>query len=217
MRIIDISGMIEDRMWDYGKPFPKVKIEEIASIEKDGYSAHKFLLSILSGTYLETGAHLFNSVKTVDKLKPEELIREAAVMKIPKKGTEAITAEELKKTGTKVKNGGTILIYTGWYKMWDKKEFVEKSPYFSHTAMDWIIEKKIKFLCGDFPCFDNHLHPVEGKELPLLKKFYKSGGMILSPVINGDKIRKKRVKLFAFPLKIKDLAAVPCRAIVIEG
>jgi len=217
MRIVEISGMIDNDMWDYGEPFPPAKIEEIARVEKDGFSAHKFLLSTLSGTYLETGAHLFSGIRTVDELKPEELVREAVVIKTPKSGTETITVEDLERAGAKLKKWDTLLVYTGWYKMWNKKEFVEKSPYFTHEAMDWIIDKKIKFLGGDFPCFDNHLHPVEGKDLPLLKKFYKkSGRIILAPIINGDKIRKKRVKLFVFPLRIKGASAVPSRAIVIE-
>ena len=103
MRMIDISGMIENGMWDYGEPFPKVRIENVASIEKDGYSAHKFLLSILSGTYLETGAHLLKGVRTVDRLKPEEFIREAIVMRISKRATETITADELKKTAALIR------------------------------------------------------------------------------------------------------------------
>lgn len=217
MKIIEISGIIENGMWDYGEPFPPTKIEEIAKIEKDGFWAHKFTFSILTGTYLETGAHLLPGVRTVDEVKIEEMIREAVVIKVPTKNEgEHVTREDLEKNSPFIKENDAVLISTGWDRMWNKENFVKGSPHFTSEAMDWLISKKITLLGGDMPCYDDPKDPEDSKNLPLLRRYYKTGGLILAPLINLGKVNARRVKLMVFPLPVKGVCAAPCRAIIEE-
>ena len=217
MKIIEISGVIENGMWDYGAPFPKASIEEIARIERDGFCAHKFTLSILSGTYLETGAHLLSGVRMLDEVRIEEMFREALVIKIPIKNEgEHVTVEDLEKSGPFIRESDALLVYTGWDRMWNKKIFVKGSPHFTAEAMDWLISKKITLLGGDMPCYDDPRDPEDAKNLPLLRRYYATGGLVLAPVVNLGKVSTSRVKLMVFPLPVKGVCAAPCRAIIEE-
>lgn len=221
MKMIEISGLIENGMWNYGDElkeeiFSGPKIIEVANVKRDGFSAHRIEMSILTGTYLETGAHILPNVRTVDKVGIEELFCDCAVIKLKEKGPrEHIRVGELENSKVEIKEGDCLVIFTGWYRMWNKKGFVINSPHFEYSAMDWIINKKIRILAADLPCYDDIQDPSDSKNLPNLKKLYLSGAMCLAPVVNGDKIESGRYKIIIMPLKLKGASASPSRAIII--
>lgn len=218
MRYIDLTGTIENGMWDYGKPFTPPQIEEVASIEKDGYSAHKITISVLSGTYIETGSHMVSGMPTIDEIHVEEFIKEAVIIKTPeiKNAGEHVTVEDLEANNPQIKPKDALLVSTGWDRMWNKDGYVLDSPHFTSEAMGWILDKKISLLGGDMPCFDDLRECLKTKEFPNLHKFYPSGALLLAPVVNLRQITSPRVKLIALPPKVKGVCATPCRAIVIE-
>jgi len=188
----------------------------MANVKKDGFSAHRFEMSILTGTYFETGAHILLNYRTVDQIQIEGLFLDCAIIKLKEKSpSEHIKVEELENSSVEVKEGDCLIIYTGWYKMWNKKGFVINSPHFEYDAMDWIISKKIKVLAGDIPCYDDIKDPNDSKNLPNLRKLYLSGAMCLAPVVNGDKLENGRGKIIIMPIKIKGLSASPCRAVIL--
>lgn len=219
MKIIEISGFLENGIWSYGLPFPEVEIKPIATIDQDGVSAHSITLTTNSGTYLETSAHLFKGEETIDQVPSEKLITEAVVIKLAeKKAREHITVEELEKSQVNVKEGDALLIHTGWDSMWNKEGFVEGSPHFTRESIEWILEKKISILGADLPCYDDPQRESLTRGLSLLGEVFKNKILILAPVVNLGQVSKKRVKLIALPLRVKgkNLSAAPCRALVIE-
>lgn len=219
MKIIEISGFLENGIWSYGLPFPEVEIKPIDTIDQDGVSAHSITLTTNSGTYLETSAHLFKGEETIDQVPSEKLITEAVVIKLAeKKAREHITVEELEKSQVNVKEGDALLIHTGWDSMWNKEGFVEGSPHFTRESIEWILEKKISILGADLPCYDDPQRESLTRGLSLLGEVFKNKILILAPVVNLGQVSKKRVKLIALPLRVKgkNLSAAPCRALVIE-
>lgn len=213
MKIIDISGALENEMWSYDPPIPKVCIEQVASIDKIGWEAHQISFATISGTYLEASAHLLRGGRTIDQLKPEELIKEAVVIRVPeKKPLEHITVEDLKSNKVKINKGDALLIYTGWDKMWNKENFVKESPHFTKKSMNWIIERGISILGLDIPCSED---PQNREDLN--SALFKSGALLLAPVVNLAQISRSRLKLIALPLKIKGVSGSPCRALVLES
>jgi len=220
MQIIEISGFLENGMWSYGAPFPEVKIKPIATIDQEGVSSHVITLTTNSGTYLETGAHIFKGEETIDQIPAEKLVTEAVVIKLSeKKAREHITAEELEKSQVHIKEGDALLIHTGWDRMWNQSGFVEGSPHFTKEAIEWILAKKISILGADIPCYDDPQRESLTQGLSLLGEVFKRKILILAPVVNLGQVSQKRVKLIALPLRVraKALSAAPCRALIIEG
>lgn len=212
MKIIDVSGTLENGMWSYGPPIPKVCIEEVASIDKIGWEAHEISFATISGTYLETSAHLLKDGRTIDQLKPEEMIKEAVVIKVPeKKPLEHITVEDLESNKVKINKGDALLIHTGWDKMWNRKNFVKESPHFTKKSMDWIIEQEISILGLDVPCSEDPQKPED-----LNSALFKAGVLLLAPLVNLGHISKTRVNLIALPLKVRGISGCPCRALILE-
>lgn len=220
MKIVEISGLIEQGMWNYGDAlglpvFSGPKITELANVRKDGFSAHKIEISILTGTYLETGAHLMENVKTIDLVSTEDLFLPASIIKLNKPPRSHITKLDLLNSRVKVKKGDCLIVFTGWYRMWNRKNFVLDCPHFDSESMDWIVSKKIKVLASDIPCYDDIHDPSDSKELPQLRKLYLSGAMALAPIVNGDKVKQGRAHIVIAPLKVKSVSASPARALLI--
>lgn len=90
------------------------------------------------------------------------------------------------------------MIYTGWDKMWNKENFVKESPHFTKKSMNWIIERGISILGLDIPCSED---PQNREDLN--SALFKSGALLLAPVVNLAQISRSRLKLIALPLKIK--------------
>jgi kynurenine formamidase len=211
MKIIDLTGYLEPGMWHLGSPLAPVEFEKVGSLEKEGWVSHNLKLSIISGTYLETGAHMIEGYRTIDQVRVEELFKETVVIKTkPKKPLEPIEVEELNKT--EIKPGQAVLVNAGWSDYWSRKEFVSHSPYFTEAAIDYLLEKKISLLGSDLTSFD---HP-QAPYMKLLKKLFEKNVLILSPLVNLNQITEPIVELIVFPLKLKGLSASPCRAVVRE-
>ena len=223
MKLIEISGLIEEGMWSYGEAFtgrekeifdgPKIK--EMANVEENGFSAHRIDMSILTGTYLETPAHLISNTFTIDEVPLNDLFLDATILKISKNAREHIELDDLKRKNIEIKEGGALVIFTGYFKRWNTKDFFLDSPHFTPEAMDYIIEKKIKILAGDMPCYDDARDTEDSKNLPQLTKLYRNNIMALAPIVNGDKVKEGYAKLIVLPLRVKGWSASPARAILV--
>ena len=210
MRITDLTGLIEEGMWSYGPPLPKVSIRK--SISPKGVTNYSITLGSITGTYLETAAHRFKNGPSLDEVPIKRLITKAVVIKLrAKRPLEHINLQELYPFGPKVRKGDALIISTSWDRMWYKDNFVSESPHFSREAMDWVLERGVSILGGDIPCYDD---PRESEGL--VKKLFMKGVLILAPLINVRRIKKDRVKLVALTPRVKDTCAFPCRAIAIE-
>ncbi len=212
MKLIDVTGVIEPGMWHYPH-IPPVEVEMVSSIAEHGSEAHRFALATICGTYLETAAHLYPGRPTIDQVPPERFICDAVVLHIPKEAAEAITPQDLERAAHEViiRPGDAILMHTGWDRAWNAPNFVEDSPYLTMEAMHWIVAYRPSILGGDIPCFDN---PRGG--VGVNKLLFRDDALILAPLVNLGAVTGSRVRLMAFPLKIKGVCGTPCRALIEE-
>jgi kynurenine formamidase len=214
MKLYDLTGTLERGMWRYDH-IPPVEIAQVSSIEDHGSEAHRFGLATISGTYLETAAHLFHGQPTIDQIPIERFFCDAAIVHLGELDpAQAIAADDLDRAARDVKihPGDALLVDTGWERMWNHATFVEDSPYLTMEAMRWIVDHEIAILGGNMPCFDN---PRGGAGVN--RVLFKSGALILAPLVNLRSVASSRVRLMAFPLKIRGVCGTPCRAIAQEA
>lgn len=218
MRIVEISGPIEDGMWSYGEPYPTPKITQIPPPNWLDYPVYSqtITLAVQSATYLETAAHMDQSRMTIDQLPLERCYRVDTVMLwIPRQADERINADDLAQalvqTGETLQPGDALLIGTGWDKHWHQPDYVTHPPYFSAGAIDWVLDHQVSLLGGDTPRYDSPNDPQN-----FFPKFFQQDILLLAPLINLDQVQKPRGKLIALPLKIKDACASPVRALWLE-
>lgn len=217
MKVIDISGPIETDMWSYGHPFPPVQVSEIATLEKEGYSAHRLDLHTLAGTYLETANHLFPDRETIDQVAPSRLVVRAWVAQLPdKKELEMITAAELEQAvGRDLAPGDALLIATGWDRMWNEPGFISRCPFFAPDTMRWIVERGVALLGVDIPSIQDP-RTMESEELSHLQIYYESDRLLLAPVVRLREAGKGPYTLAALPLSVPGVCSTPCRAVLLQ-
>lgn len=218
MRIVDISGPIEDNMWSYGDPYPAPRIEQIPPPPWLDYPVYSQTVSfaVQSGTYLETAAHLDRSRMPIDQLPLARCYMiEAVALWIPKAANGGITLDDLlqaqQRQGVEVRQGDALLVGTGWDKQWHDPIYVTDPPYFTAAAMGWILDQQLALLGGDTPRYDSPHNPQN-----FLPKFFQTEMLLLAPLVNLEQVQQPRGKLIALPLKIKDACASPVRALWIE-
>lgn len=218
MRIIDISGPIEDGMWSYGDPYPAPRIEQIpapAWLDYPVYS-QSVSMAVQCGTYLETAAHMDQSRMPIDRLPLERCYMiDAVALWIPRNANEFIRAADLQSAlnaaGEMLRAGDALLVGTGWDKQWHAPNYVVDPPYFLAEAIDWVLEHKVALLGADTPRYDSPHAPQN-----FFPKFFEQEILLLAPLINLDQVQQPRGRLTALPLKIKDACASPVRALWIE-
>lgn len=218
MRIIDISGPIEDNMWSYGDPYPAPRIAQIpppAWLDYPVYS-QTVSMAVQSGTYLETAAHMDQSRMPIDQLPLDRCLQiDAVALWIPKEANAPISAADLQaaldSSGTTLNAGDALLVGTGWHKQWHAPNFVTDPPYFLAEAIDWVLDHAVTLLGGDTPRYDSPHNPQN-----FFPKFFQQEILLLAPLINLDQVHTPRGKLTALPLKIKDACASPVRALWME-
>lgn len=223
MKIIDISGKIQNGMWNYPEPFPKFDLKPLGKVpwvDCEVYCEIFEGLHSQTGTYLETPAHFFGNDRSylISDIPVEKLINiPCIVLEIDEPDNLAestpITKEMLVNSskGIHVSEGCAILISTGWDKFWMEECFLKHSPFFTYEAMQWLISKRPFLLGTDFPRWENIKKP-EG----FFEKFYCADILMLAPCINLKKVEKNNARLTILPLNITGTSCVPCRAVLIE-
>jgi kynurenine formamidase len=212
-------------MWYFGEPWKKfslqVRYHELPEVgitalieDFDGFNGH-------CGLHIETPAtgigydnsyplievpieKLVNADAYVYNLKHESLPVADGKPYISKEALQEVEQGE-------VPEGSVILVGTGYGKNWEKEDYLSKSWFFKREAMYYLIDKKPVLLGVDATDFENWANPEK-----FMERFFNSNILLMAPMVNLESISKFKVQLTALPLKIKNAAICPTRAVVIE-
>jgi len=219
MKIIDVSGRLENGMWSYGGPYPPTVIEQVCRVDDDTTVAdyrvnvHRMTLCTCSGTYITAPSEMDSARPPIDAYDASRFVLDATMFRfVPKRPNEACTLREFRDAGVKPKPGDAVILVTGWESHWTKPDFVEGSPWIAPDAVDWLIERGVSMIAGDMTVYDNFKSPTGN-----IKKIFGADMLILAPLVHLDAITEPVVKLVALPLKVTGAAGAPARAVVIEG
>jgi len=211
MNIIDISVNIEKGMPYLPKMGPPI-IEDVTSFDKEGWIAHRFTLTSLTGTYLEASAHIYPDGEKLENVAIERCIRPATVFHLPYLESQLeIRQEDLAATGNEIQDGDAVIIATGWDRMWNTPNYYADSPVFSAEAVQWIVDNGASIIAADLGSYDPPGYPNRAVNILL-----SENRLLLYPLIHLSQITDKRPLLVALPIKIKGVCGAPCRAVVIE-
>ncbi len=226
-KIIDVTGIIQDGMWNYELPFPTISIKPLPPVpwvEGPVYCEIFEGLHSQTGTYLETPAHFLG-------MNPEDsyLLHEVDINRIydvpcvvlnignlekPSDGSRyGITIMDLLscKNADAIEEGDAILVGTGWGRYWMDPDYLNDSPYFTKAAMDWLISKKPSILGADSPRWENLENP-QG----FFPDFYAADILMVGPLVNLEKVTAHRCRLTALPLNVVKTSCAPARVVLVE-
>jgi len=225
MKLIDLSGPIYTGMWTYGDPFPEFKLIDLKEPEWVKEFSPKSQMfegfSMLTGNYIDGPAHAFG----FEKAKPMHMLPlnkifgvDAYVLKfdytkLPKEGNRPYITLQMIKAAEKepIPKKAPIIIGTGWGKHWSEADFLSGAWFLKKDACEYLSRKK-PILIGFDTAYADNIDNEQG----LWNILYGAGINLLAPLVNVEKIKKYKVKLFVAPLNILNTTGLPVRTIVIE-
>ncbi len=148
--------------WDQRAPsYPgQADIRMVRGVKhaQHGVLAWRTITSMHTGTHMNAPIHLIQKGADLAAIPPDTFFGNGAVLDVPKKNWEVITAADLQKAKPEVKEGDIIVIVTGWHhKYSDGLEYYGEAPGLSKDAAEWLVSKKPKMVAVDTPHID---HPL---------------------------------------------------------
>jgi kynurenine formamidase len=209
-KIIDLTAEIYDNAPTMPMD-PKCSVSEHCNLDTLGYNLARITLSTHQGTHLDAPFHFFDEGETVDKISLYKCIVRAIKVDLTyKKPKENISIEDVLKYEPFVDRGISLLFYTGWDKLYPKKEFFSDFPYVSKELAQWLAEKKVGLIGLDFPC------PNINDWKIIHEILLGNSVLIVEGLVNMEELGEGEFTFFALPLKIRGRDGSPVRAIAIK-
>jgi kynurenine formamidase len=210
-----------------------------------GVMAFRINTTMHTGTHMNAPIHLIQKGGDLASISPDRLFGNGAILDVPKKSWEVITAVDLEKAKPGVQPDDIVVIVTGWHhKYSDALEYWGESPGLSKEAAQWLVDKKVKLVAVDTAQIDhplatslgphrggplmNRLAPsykkatgldpkVEHPEWNIAHKTLLGAGIPTIEQVGGDVdlLRGKRATLVATPWKFEHGDACQVRMVAL--
>lgn len=223
-RYVDLSGLVENGLWSYQalpgleKIIPDVSIETIATVKKDDFFASKLTFSSITGTYVESGAHILESARTLDQYTVGDFIKPAKIIRLPRQEEKALVDERiLAAHAPKIAKGDAVIIDTGWASRWNGPGYVLQCPNLSKKAVAWVLSHDISIFAIDVPCIESAWsEDATGEKGGLLGMIFDRNVLLVAPLVNLDAVKSTSGMLYCLPLRVKGTSGAPARIVFEE-
>ena len=206
MKIYDVSMMIHPDMqvWK-NKEDKKPILETVSDFSYASSHETKLSMNLHTGTHMDFPLHMLPDGKTSDALDLSKLIREVFVLDMTKV-TDGITADDLKKKD--IKPNDFLLFKT---KNSEEEVFNNKFIFLKEDACSYLASKKIAGVGVDGLGVerDQTGHPTH--------KILMNNDILIIEGLRLKDIKEGKYFMYALPIKIKHVDALPLSIILIEG
>lgn len=221
MTIIDLSLLVDN---DTQLPIPVRRKLSFDTVTKSpGYWQSTWVsMSVHTATHIDAPLHVCENGAKISDIPLDRLVGDAVVLDLTGKGEEDATIgrEDLSAFAEDVREGDVVLIRTDWgLKRWNAPDlsFWLKSPVLTVDGAECLVEMKPSAV--GFDCFQEYgARNVDfvPDDFAVHKVLLGAGVLIYEGLTDLHRITRKRVKIVAAPLRLKDAEAAPARVFVIE-
>lgn len=191
MHYIDLTHTFKDKMPTYPGD-PDTKMSQIAEINTHGYTDHRVETCLHVGTHMDAPLHMIEGGKRLSDISPDAYFGRGRL--IDARGFKIIDANLLE--GKNIMKGDVVVIFTGFYKRYGKKEYFEKYPEVTKSFAQKLIDLGVKMLLEDTPSPDRE--PFEIHKMLLRKDI-----LIVENITDVEKLLKvKKFEIMAIPTKL---------------
>lgn len=220
--VTDITGKLEPGMWDYrvfpgfDDLIPPYAVETMGTLETFGFYGSRFVLSSITGTYLEASSHVMADGRHLSSYDVADFIRPVKILRLGKLAPDTlIDGAMLAAAAPAIEDGAALIIDTGWYSQWNAPGYVEHCPKMVPSALEWILGQPIGLLGVDVPAIeaawtDDNAEAKGG----LLTQLFARGCLLLAPLVNLDKVGANEGRLTALPISVQGTSGAPVRAVI---
>jgi arylformamidase len=218
-RYVDLSGMVENGLWSYKvlpgleAIIPPASIETIATVKQNDFFASRISLSTITGTYLESGAHIIEGAKTLDEYSLADFIKPAKIIRLPRQKEKTLIDEKLLAAhAPRIDRGDAVIVEAGWGYRWNGPGYVLECPNLSKKAVEWVLAHDISIFGTDVPCIESSWsEDAVGEKGGLLGMMFKKNVLLAAPLVNLDAIKGSAGVLYCLPMRVKGTSGAPAR------
>jgi kynurenine formamidase len=211
MKLIDLSHLIENSMPVYPGDI-KSLVQPLSSIEENGATVSKLILSTHTGTHADAPKHMLKRGQAVHEIPLKNFVGDAWVFDFSYKtrGT-GIVKDDLENK-THVHPDDIVLFYTGSSEISENEGSDTRYVYISKSAADWLVRKKVKAIGIDSLSVER----FGSRDYDVHKTLLRNGINIIENLSSNLKfLTGKRVFFIGVPLKLREADGSPIRAFAV--
>jgi len=203
MTLIDLTRVIEDGMPVYPGD-AGTRLYQVKHLAEDHYNNYSLEAGMHAGTHVDSPMHLTGCARLISEAPPDSFIGRGCLINAADEDVIGMKAEYR----DSVPEGGIVLLYTGWDKLYGTDAYYENAPCVSMELCEFLISKKIKMLGMDLASPDRY--PFE-----IHKALFARGIHVLENLTNLGKLTGiNEFEVIALPLRIKADSS-PVRAVAV--
>ena len=213
MGLVDLSRTIYS-----GMPkipiLPDMEIHKVTSME-DGAPLNIGAMSIAfhCGTHIDAPFHIVPDGRTIDQIPLDVFTGSATVIPVRRSGGEQITIEDIESAPTRPERGEMVFFHTGWDTKFESADY-NIHPYLAPDAANWLVANGTRLMGLDCITVDQ---PVSqrppGFGFPIHHILLENEVLIAENLANLASVSGRRVRVYAFPLKVRGADAGHARII----
>ncbi len=190
--------------------YPKVSIIEWSKYEIHGFRSEVIYMITHVSTHVDAPAHFIKNGKTVDELDLDKFT--GYVVTLDVRNRHLISKRDIEEaiSRTEYKRGDAVFLCTGWAEKYNSDEYINNCPGIDKEAAEYLRDIGVKLVGIDSPSID----PAESTTFDAHKVLLGAEIPIIENLCNLDKIINRRVRYYAFPLKLSKCTASPVRVVV---
>jgi kynurenine formamidase len=185
-----------------------------------GFEAHNLLISEHVGTHTDAIFEYDEKGPRIDESPlafwyGPAVCLDISAVRFPAYFTPAVLEEALKKSGQEIRQGDTLLLYTGdGDRSYPTLKYVEEYPGLTREAAEWIAKKGVVNIGVDNVSID-HSQDLEFSGHMVCKEY---GIVNTEGLTNLNKVANRRFFFLGLPLNIREGTGSPIRAVAfLEG
>lgn len=205
--VIDLTAEMYDRAPTMPMD-PKMSITEHCTLDTLGYNLARLTCSTHQGTHLDVPYHFFNEGFTLSELDLNRVVTRAVKIDLTyKKPHQAIYVSDVETYLPQILAGCSIILHTGWDKVFPAPAFFTDFPYVSCELADWFSENSVNLVGMDMPT------PNGAQWKYVHEKLLGNSVLILEGLVNLELLPDDEFVLIALPLRLRKRDGSPVRAV----
>lgn len=200
-RLIDLSHEISSQMPVYPGDEP-TNLVQTRWLEQHHHNNHRLVISMHSGTHIDSPMHLLPSDVYVSERPLEPFIGCGCLLDV----RDQPVIRWRPAYEQQIPLGAAVLLYTGYDQHYGRDAYYTDHPLVEPAFCDGLLQRQIKLLGMDLPSPDQPPFPVH-------KRLLAAGVYVLENLTNlGQLLGGSSFELIAFPLKLRADSS-PTRAV----
>ena len=214
MKIIDLSLLIDNDCLTCGTSWhEKVRVEPLGTIKEVGRNTCRIVLGSHSATHMDAPRHFIDDKYGIDELDLNVCIGSVNCIDFRNIRKTIVDVDDL--MGIDVSE--RMLFAFGWYDKWKTDEYYKSFPFFSESAIKYLVKNGMRLIAMDTPSPDDGSAIQEKNDSPNHKFLLANDIVIVEYLTNTENIDfSKKHELIALPLKIKGSDGSPARVVLKE-